>query len=189
MCVRVGATLVAGEDGQQAVKNCEQFLRDRLRVSQLTFEAPYLIDPAMETAPDAEIVEALARRSRKNSDLKANSRSELRHGWKQAVARRHSNRRLRTGDIAQAHTANEFVEIKQLELRRECTVTCWRIGARRLMTRSSISHAAVATAQSQRVTTTRESTLRRAHFEEQNQSLVAIVATCYGDPFCSRTNS
>jgi len=107
-----------GEDGQQAVKNCEQFLRDRLDKSvQLTFEAPYLLDPAMETAPDAEIVEALARTQQEELGFKG----ELAGANYGTDGSKVSRAGIQTvvcgpGDIAQAHTANEFVEIKQLEL-------------------------------------------------------------------------
>lgn len=60
--VELERRLLPGEDGQQAVKHCEEFLRERLDGSvQLTFEAPYLIDPAMETTSNAVIVESLAR--------------------------------------------------------------------------------------------------------------------------------
>jgi acetylornithine deacetylase len=110
--------LLPGEDGQQAVKNCEQFLRDRLGDSvQLTFETPYLIDPAMETAPDAEIVAALARAQQQELGFEGElaganygtDGSKLSRAGIQTVV-------CGPGDIAQAHTANEFVEIKQLEL-------------------------------------------------------------------------
>jgi acetylornithine deacetylase len=108
--------LLPGEDGQQAVKKCEQFLRDRLQ-AQFTFEAPYLIDPAMETAPDADIVEALARAQQEELGFQGElaganygtDGSKLSRAGIQTVV-------CGPGDIAQAHTANEFVEIKQLEL-------------------------------------------------------------------------
>lgn len=108
--------LLPGEDGQQAVKKCEQFLRDRLQ-AQITFEAPYLIDPAMETAPDAGIVEALARAQQEELGFQGElaganygtDGSKLSRAGIQTVV-------CGPGDIAQAHTANEFVEIKQLDL-------------------------------------------------------------------------
>jgi len=110
--------LLPGEDGQHAVRNSEQFLRDRLDESvQLTFEAPYLIDPAMETAADAEIVEALARSQQEELGFKGElaganfgtDGSKLSHAGIQTVV-------CGPGDIAQAHTANEFIEIQQVEL-------------------------------------------------------------------------
>ncbi len=110
--------LLPGEDGQQAVKNCKQFLRDKLDDSvQLTFEAPYLIDPAMETAPETEIVEALEYAQQQELGFKrelaganyGTDGSKLSRAGIQTVV-------CGPGDIAQAHTANEFVEIKQLDL-------------------------------------------------------------------------
>lgn len=110
--------LLPGQDGQEAVKNCEQFVRDRLDESvQLTFEAPYLIDPAMETAPGAEIVHALARAQQDELGFEGElaganygtDGSKLSRAGIQTVV-------CGPGDIAQAHTANEFVEIEQLEL-------------------------------------------------------------------------
>jgi acetylornithine deacetylase len=110
--------LLPGEDGQQAVEKCEQFLREKLDESvQLTFETPYLIDPALETAPDAEIVEALARAQQEELGFHrelaganyGTDGSKLARAGIQTVV-------CGPGDIAQAHTANEFVEIKQVEL-------------------------------------------------------------------------
>jgi succinyl-diaminopimelate desuccinylase len=110
--------LLPGQDGQQAVKNCEQFVRDRLDGSvQFTFESPYLIDPAMETAPEAEIVKALARAQQDE----LGSEGELAGANYGTDGSKLSRAGIQTvvcgpGDIAQAHTANESVEIKQLEL-------------------------------------------------------------------------
>jgi acetylornithine deacetylase len=110
--------LLPGEDGQQAVNNCEQFLRDKLDDSvQLTFEAPYLIDPALETAPDAEIVETLGRVQQEELGFE----SELAGANYGTDGSKVSRAGIQTvvcgpGNIVHAHTANESVEIKQLEL-------------------------------------------------------------------------
>jgi acetylornithine deacetylase len=110
--------LLPGEDGAQAVKNCEQFLRVKIDKSvQLTVEAPYLIDPALETAAEAEIVEALARAQQDE----LGSERELAGANYGTDGSKLARAGIQTvvcgpGDIAQAHTANEFVEIKQLEL-------------------------------------------------------------------------
>ena len=118
-CVlEVECRLLPGEDGQQTLRDCEQFLRERLDGSvQLDFEEPYLLDPPLETAPDAGIVTGLAR-----------SQLEV-LGFEQEVAGANygtdgsklSRAGIQTvvcgpGNIAQAHTANEFVEIEQVEL-------------------------------------------------------------------------
>src|ERR1041384_4419363 len=109
--------LLPGEDGRQAVQNCEQFLRDRLDDSvQLTFEAPYLIDPALETAADAEIVETLGR-----VQQELGFEGELAGANYGTDGSKVSRAGIQTvvcgpGNIAHAHTANESVELKQLEL-------------------------------------------------------------------------
>ena len=116
--VELERRLLPGEDGQQTVEDCEQFLRKRLGESvQLTFEEPYLIDPAMETTPEAVIVESLARAQQDElgfvGELAAvnygTDGSKLSRVGIQSVV-------CGPGDIAQAHTANEFIEVEQLEL-------------------------------------------------------------------------
>ncbi len=110
--------LLPGEDGHEVVQHCEEFLRERLGGAvQVTFEEPYLVDPAMETVPDAQIVLALARAQ------------EATLGFERELAGAHygtdgsklAKAGIETvvcgpGDIAQAHTANEFVELEQVEL-------------------------------------------------------------------------
>ena len=110
--------LLPGEDGHQAMQQCEEFLRCRLGPTvQLTFEAPYLVDLAMDTAPDAEIVAALARAQQ----TILGSETELAGANYGTDGSKLSRAGIETvvcgpGDIAQAHTANEFIEIEQVEL-------------------------------------------------------------------------
>lgn len=110
--------LLPGEDGQQAVAHCEQFLLESLGPSvQLTFEAPYLIDPAMETSSDAELVASLARAQQE----KLGFVGELAGANYGTDGSKLSRAGIQTvvcgpGDIAQAHTANESIEIEQLDL-------------------------------------------------------------------------
>ncbi|HET6975202.1 MAG TPA: M20 family metallopeptidase [Pyrinomonadaceae bacterium] len=110
--------MLPGEDGKQAIADCEQFLRERLGESvQFTFEEPYLIDPAMETSPEATIVKLLARAQQEElgftSELAAvnygTDGSKLARVGIETVV-------CGPGDIAQAHTANEFIAVEQLEL-------------------------------------------------------------------------
>ena len=110
--------LLPGEDGHRALQECEEFLRVRLGPAvQLTFAEPYLVDLAMDTPPSAKIVSALARAQ------------ETTFGCERELAGAHygtdgsklSRAGIETvvcgpGDIAQAHTANEFIEIEQVEL-------------------------------------------------------------------------
>ncbi len=116
--LEVECRLLPGEDGQQTLHDCEQFLRERLAGSvQLDFEDPYLTDPPLETAPDAEVVAALARSQEatlrfEREVVGANygtDGSKLSRAGIQTVV-------CGPGNIAQAHTANEFVEIEQVEL-------------------------------------------------------------------------
>ena len=110
--------LLPGEDGLRAVQDCEDFLRARFgEAVAFTFEEPYLVDPAMETGSSAEIVSALARAQQATlgSETELSGANYGTDGSKLAKAG------IETvvcgpGDIAQAHTANEFVEVEQLEL-------------------------------------------------------------------------
>jgi acetylornithine deacetylase len=108
--------LLPGEDGGEAMRDCEEFLRDRLAVP-LTFEEPYLVDPAMETAPEAPIVSALARAQQATLGCE----SELAGAHYGTDGSKLAKAGIETvvcgpGDIAQAHTANEFVRVEQLDL-------------------------------------------------------------------------
>jgi len=118
-CVfEVERRLLPGEDGRQTLEECEKFLRSRFGATvALTFEEPYLVDPAMETTPNAQIVSALAQAQQ--ATLGGERETAGAHygtdGSKLAKAG------IETvvcgpGDIAQAHTANEFVELEQIEL-------------------------------------------------------------------------
>ena len=110
--------LLPGEDGKQAVADCQQFLRKRLGDSiQFTFEEPYLIDPAMETKREAIIVESLARAQQEELGFIAEV-AAVNYGTDGSKLSRVGIETVvcGPGDIAQAHTANEFIEVEQLEL-------------------------------------------------------------------------
>ena len=110
--------LLPGEDGRQAMRECEQFLRDRLgKTVQLTFADPYLVDPALETVPNAKIVSALAQAQQAT----LGGESEVAGAHYGTDGSKLAKAGIETvvcgpGDIAQAHTANEFVPLEQLEL-------------------------------------------------------------------------
>lgn len=118
-CVfEVERRLLPGEDGLRAVQECEAFLRGRLgQAVQIIFAVPYLVDPAMETAPSAQIVSALARAQQATFGCErelaganyGTDGSKLAQAGIETVV-------CGPGDIAQAHTANEFVALEQLEL-------------------------------------------------------------------------
>ena len=110
--------LLPGEDGHQMLRDCEQFLRERLDESvQLDFENPYLTDPPLETAASAAIVAGLALSQQEAIGFErevaganyGTDGSKLARAGIQTVV-------CGPGNIAQAHTADEFVEIEQVEL-------------------------------------------------------------------------
>ena len=110
--------LLPDEDGRQTLQDCEEFLRGRLGAEvQFTFDEPYLVDPAMETTPNAEIVCALAQaqeatlgfaRELAGANYGTDGSKLAKAGIETVVCG--------PGDIAQAHTANEFVELEQVEV-------------------------------------------------------------------------
>ena len=110
--------LLPGEDGHQAMQDCEEFLRGRLgQAVKFTFEEPYLVDPAMQTAANAEIVSALARAQRATLEFE----TELAGANYGTDGSKLAKAGIETvvcgpGDIAQAHTANEYIEVEQIEL-------------------------------------------------------------------------
>lgn len=110
--------LLPGEDGHQAMQDCEEFLRGRLgQAVQFTFEEPYLVDPAMQTAANAEIVSALARAQQATLEFET-AQAGANYGTDGSKLAKAGIETVvcGPGDIAQAHTANEFVEVEQIEL-------------------------------------------------------------------------
>lgn len=110
--------LLPGVDGQQTIHDCEQFVRERLDGTvDFDFEEPFLLDPPLETAPDAAIVAGLARSQQQALGFEkevaganyGTDGSKLSQAGIQTVV-------CGPGNVAQAHTANEFVEIEQVEL-------------------------------------------------------------------------
>ncbi|MDQ2856403.1 MAG: M20/M25/M40 family metallo-hydrolase, partial [Acidobacteriota bacterium] len=52
--------LLPGEDGRGAVRDCEEWVRERVGAGvKLVVKEPYLIDPALETSRDAPVVRAV----------------------------------------------------------------------------------------------------------------------------------
>ena len=110
--------LLPNADGKQWVNDCLEFVRGRVGPEvQLTFADPYLLDPAMETPAGAVIVTSLgAARQQELGDPGVleganygTDGSKLARAGIQTVV-------CGPGDIAQAHTDSEFVEIEQVEL-------------------------------------------------------------------------
>jgi acetylornithine deacetylase len=110
--------LLPNEDGKQRLEECLEFVRARVGPEvRLTFAEPYLLDPAMETPTDASIVKSLgnARQQELGDPGELEGANYGTDGSKLARAG------IQTvicgpGDIANAHTDSEFVEIEQVEL-------------------------------------------------------------------------
>jgi succinyl-diaminopimelate desuccinylase len=110
--------LLPGEEGRQAVRECEAWVRERVGVEiRLIVNEPYLLDPALDTPREASVVSALG--DAHLSEFGSRSAIEGAHygtdGSKLARAG------IETvvcgpGDIAQAHTGDEFIEIEQVEM-------------------------------------------------------------------------
>lgn len=110
--------LLPGEDAEQTLQDCSLFVRENVGEEvQFTFESPYLIDPALETPGDAPIVRSLglAQQAELGSAGELEGANYGTDGSKLARAGIHTIV-CGPGDIAQAHTAAEFVEIEQVEL-------------------------------------------------------------------------
>jgi acetylornithine deacetylase len=110
--------LLPAGDPHQVLRDCEQFVRERLDGSvRFDFEDPFLIDPSLETAADAPVIESLARAQQQELGVE----KELAGANYGTDGSKLARAGITTvvcgpGDIAQAHTANEFVEIEQVEL-------------------------------------------------------------------------
>ena len=110
--------LLPNADGKRWLQQCLEFVRSRVGPDVgLTFAEPYLSDPAMETSAGALIVTSLgeARQQELGDPGRLEGASYGTDGSKLARAG------IETvicgpGDIAQAHTDSEFVEIEQVEL-------------------------------------------------------------------------
>ena len=110
--------LLPGEDGREAVHECEAWIRERLGEEiELIVEDPFLVDPPLDTPRDAPVVQALARAH--TAVLNKPGAIEGAHygtdGSKFALAG-FETVVCGPGDIKQAHTSTEFIEIVQMEL-------------------------------------------------------------------------
>jgi acetylornithine deacetylase ArgE len=109
--------VLPGESTTEALKDCEEWLRKRLEGLDFALEDPFLVDPALETSPDSTIARSL--QNAQQSVLGTTSPCVGAHygtdGSKLAAAG------IETvvcgpGNIAQAHTKAEFVEVEQVDL-------------------------------------------------------------------------
>ncbi len=109
--------LLPGEDGRAAVGDCEASVRASVGEGvELEFEEPYLVDPPLDTPEAAAVARAVRRAHLEEfgTDCEVAGAHYGTDGSKLARAG------LETvvcgpGDIAQAHTKDEYVEVEQLE--------------------------------------------------------------------------
>jgi succinyl-diaminopimelate desuccinylase len=109
--------LLPGEDGRAVIGDCEACVRGHLAEDvELIFEEPFLLDPALDTSPEAAVVRALAeaRAAVTGHDLQVEGAHYGTDGSKLALAGLEVAV-CGPGDIAQAHTKAEFVHVEQVE--------------------------------------------------------------------------
>ena len=110
--------LLPADDAHHMLHACEQFVRERLGDSvRFDFEDPFLMDPPLETATDSSVITSLGRAQQEE----LGQQKELTGANYGTDGSKLSRAGIQTvvcgpGNIAQAHTANEFVEIEQVEL-------------------------------------------------------------------------
>jgi acetylornithine deacetylase/succinyl-diaminopimelate desuccinylase family protein len=116
--LEVERRLLPGEDGRAAVRDCEARVRELAgRGVDFEFEEPYLIDPALDTPADSAVARAVAAAHLAEFGTACEVRGAHygTDGSKLALAG------IETvvcgpGDVAQAHTKDEYVEVEQLEM-------------------------------------------------------------------------
>ncbi|MEP6922761.1 MAG: M20/M25/M40 family metallo-hydrolase, partial [bacterium] len=110
--------LLPGEDARKAVLDCATFVRDRIGNGiEFITDEPYLLDPALDTPRDAAVVQAVgaAQRAEMGTESALEGAHYCTDGSKLARVG------IQTvvcgpGDIAQAHTCDEFIKVEQVEM-------------------------------------------------------------------------
>jgi len=113
--IEVDRRLLPGEDGASAMASCRRYVTERPGVTgPVAFEAPYLLDPALETAEAAEVVQRAARAVRRMTGScgiggvpYGTDGSKIAEAGVPTVV-------LGPGDIAQAHTAAEWIDMEEV---------------------------------------------------------------------------
>jgi acetylornithine deacetylase ArgE len=113
--IEIDRRLLPGEDPASAVDHCRRFLRERLPGSALSIEPAWISDIALDTPPGSEAAQAALAAVRK---VKASAEpvgvpygtdaSKLAEAGLPSVV-------LGPGDIAQAHTVDEWIEVAEME--------------------------------------------------------------------------
>ena len=110
--------LLPGEDGRGAVGECEARVRELVGGgAEFEFEEPHVLDPALDTPPEAEVARAVGEAHR----AEFGSACEVGGAHYGTDASKLSRAGIETvvcgpGDVAQAHTKDEYVEVEQLEM-------------------------------------------------------------------------
>ena len=108
--------LLPGEEGRAVILECEAWVRERAGEDvEMTFEEPFLLDPALDTPPEAAVIRALAeaQASVLGHTLPVEGAHYGTDGSKLALAGLEAVV-CGPGDIAQAHTKAEFVHVEQV---------------------------------------------------------------------------
>lgn len=108
--------LLPGEEGRAVILECEAWVRERAGEDvKMIFEEPFLLDPALDTPPEAAVVRALAeaQASVLGHTLPVEGAHYGTDGSKLALAGLEAVV-CGPGDIAQAHTKAEFVHVEQV---------------------------------------------------------------------------
>lgn len=113
--IEVDRRLLPGEDGRAAMAACRAYVTGRMGAGAgVSFEDPYLLDPALETAEGEEVVQRSARAVRRvlggcavSGVPYGTDGSKIAEAGVPTVV-------LGPGDIAQAHTAAEWIAADQV---------------------------------------------------------------------------
>jgi acetylornithine deacetylase ArgE len=110
--------LLPGEDGREALRECEARVRALVGAgAEFEFTEPHVLDPALDTPPDAEIARAVVEAHR----VEFGEPCEVGGAHYGTDASKLARAGIETvvcgpGDVAQAHTKDEYVEVGQLEM-------------------------------------------------------------------------
>jgi len=109
--------LLPGEDAREAMRDCEERVRKCVGEEvRFVVNEPYLVDPALDTPREAAIVRAVG----EAHQAEFGSANAIEGAYYCTDASKLARAGIETmvcgpGDIAQAHTCDEFIEIEQVE--------------------------------------------------------------------------
>lgn len=109
--------LLPGEDGREAMRKCEAWVRGQIGEEiEMVVEEPFLLDPPLDTSRNAAIVRAIGE-AHVHEFGTASAIEGAHYGTDGSKLARAGIETVvcGPGDIAQAHTKAEYVEIEQVE--------------------------------------------------------------------------